>query len=176
MREPFAYLAYAPREPMLLCAVALFTVEKNVYGWYTGAQAEAFPASFFMLENFYSAHNTVFYRSQQDDVYDGWAIVNPAAEIEVDRPVPVPEELCHELEHMQSVFAHEWLLYADDPIAQMEIQSYRKEGRSARPVNIKARKLNKLVQDGTLWTYATPGMDLNIIGFLGRHWGLDYST
>ena len=161
---------------MVLCAVALLTVEENVYGWYTGAQGSAFPASFFMLENFYSIRNTVFYRSQQDDVYDGWAIVNPAAEIEVDRPVPVQEELCHELEHMQSAFAQEWLFYADDPTAQLEMQSYRKEGLPVRPVNIKARKLNKLAQNCAIWTYAAPGMDLNIVDFLRKHWGLDYPT
>src|ERR1035437_9740524 len=97
MREPFANLAYAPRGPGLLYAVLLFAVEKYVYGWYTRPQAATIAAGFFMLQDFYSRDDTVLYRCVQDDVYDGWVIMKPAGGIAVDRPVPVPEELCHEL-------------------------------------------------------------------------------
>ena len=176
MREPFAYLACAPRGAHLLCAVVLFAVEKCVYGWYTGAQGPVFPAAFFVLEDYYSVRETVFYRSLQDDVYDGWAIVNPAAELKIDQPVPVPEPLCHELEHMQNVFAQEWLFYADDPASWAEMENYREDELAVGPVNIKARKLNKLEQRDTVWTYATPGLDLNVIDFLKNSWSLDYSS
>jgi len=36
-------------------------------------------------------------------------------ELKINQPVPVPEQRCHEFEHMQSVFAQEWLFYAGDP-------------------------------------------------------------
>ena len=176
MREPFAYLAYAPRGAGLLCAVVLFTVEKCVYGWYTGAQGSVFPAAFFVLEDYYSVRDTVLYRSLQDDVYDGWAIVKPATELKIDQPVPVPEQLCHELEHMQNVFAQEWLFYADDPASRAEMESYRQDGLPVRPVNIKSKKLNKLERRDPVWTYAMPGLDLNVIDFLKKSWSLDYSS
>ena len=175
MREPFAYLAYAPRGPGLLCAVVLFTVEENVYGWYTGARGTVFPAAFFMLEDYYSVRDTILYRSLQDDVYDGWAIANPAVEIKIDQPVPVPEELCHEIEHMQNVFTREWLFYTDDPASHAELESYRKEALPLRAVNIKSKKLKKLERHDAVWAYATPGIDLNIVDFLRKSWQLDYS-
>lgn len=176
MREPLAYLAYALRGRGLLCAVCLFTVEKSVYGWYTGAQEAVFPAAFFMLEDYYSARDTVFYQSQEDDVYGGWAIVDPGGGLKLDQPVPVPQELCHELERMQNVFAQEWLFYADDPASQAEMEGYRKEELPVRLVNIKRRKLSKLERHDAIWTYATPGMDLNIIDFLKKRWSLDYNA
>lgn len=175
MREPSVYLAYAPRGPGLLCAVVLFTEEDSVYGWYIGFKADRIHATYFMLEDFYSRRDTIFYCSQQDDVYDGWAILNPAAETPVDRPVPVPEELCHELEYLQNVFAQEWLFYAGDPASRTELEGYRKEELPVRAVNIKHRKLNKLERRDAVWTYATPGMDLNAIDFLQKHWSLDYA-
>lgn len=175
MREPFVYLAYAPRGPGLLCAAVLFTEENSVYGWYTGFKANGIQAAFFMLEDFYSRRDTVFYRSQQDNVYDGWAILNPETEITVDRPVPVPQEFCHELEQMQNVFAQEWLFYADDPASHREMEDYRKEELPVRAVNIKHRKLGKLERHDAVWMYATPGTDLNTIDFLQKHWSLDYA-
>lgn len=175
MRQPFAYLAYAPRGPGLLCAVVLFNAEANVYGWYTGAAGAAFPASFFMLEDFYSVRDTVFYRSLQDDVYSGWAIVKPEGEDELGRPAPVPEEACHELEQIQNAFVQEWLFYADDSESQAEAEGYRRQDLPVRAVNIKSRKLNKLERHDGVWTYAMPGIDLNIIDTLKKRWSLDYS-
>jgi len=53
---------------------------------------------------------------------------------------------------------------------------YRNEELPVRPVNIKRRKLSKLERHDAIWTYATPGMDLNIIDFLKKRWSLDYSA
>ena len=176
MKEPFAYLAYAAHEAQIACALYYFTAEENVYGWYVGAEEGRFPASYFMLENFYSVHNVAFYRSRQDDVYDGWAVITRKGEIEINRPVPVPDRFCHELEHLQDMFVREWLFYAADREASREVEAYRAQGLPLRHVNIKAGKLNRLNRDDRFWTYATPGLDLNVISYLKRHWWLDYTT
>ncbi len=36
-------------------------------------------------------------------------------DLKINQPVPVPKQLCREFEHIQNVFAQEWLFYADDP-------------------------------------------------------------
>ena len=176
MKEPVVYLAYTPRGAGLLCAVVLTTDESNVYGWYTGAKGNEFPASFFMLENFYSIRESAFYHTVADDVYDDWVIAYPPLETKLDRPVPVPEEMCHALARMQDVFAEDWLFYADSPYAEGESKAYAQQKLPVQSVNIKNKKLNKLDKKDVVWNYASPGLDMNIIEFLRSRWPLDYSA
>ena len=68
MAEPHVHFAYAPRGAGLLCALFWFVSDDHVYGWFTGAKAHEHPAAFFMLEHYYSARQTVCYRSLEDEV------------------------------------------------------------------------------------------------------------
>ena len=174
MIEPQTYLAYAPRGPGLMCAVFYFTDERNVYGWYTGSRAGDFPARFFMLEGYFTPHETPYYASAADDVYSGWVRRTEGGEAPLDPPAPVPEPLLHELERLQDAFAHEWLVYAGDARADEQARAYAERELAFGAVALRAEKLAKLRTSEAVWTYASPACDLNIVEHLRRHWSLDY--
>ncbi|MCL4798814.1 MAG: hypothetical protein KJ025_04450 [Burkholderiales bacterium] len=174
MIEPRSYVAFAPRGAGLMCALFYFTDERSVYGWYTGSRAGEFPARFFMLEDYFSPHETRFYASAADDVYSGWVRRAGGGETPLDPPPPVPEPLLHELERLQDAFVREWLAYQGDAHAAEHAAAYAARELAFGAVNLRADKLGKLRTDAAVWTYATPDCDLNIVGTLRRHWSLDY--
>jgi hypothetical protein len=176
MIEPFVYLAYTPRGAGVLCACFYFAKDEHVYGWYTGSRAAEVGAEFFMLENFYSPKETVFYRSSQNDVYGTWLVQKRDVASVLDRPLPVPEEICHELNRLQASFVQEWLFYAEDTDAADEAAAYQTQELPVQPVNIKSRRFGKFDKSDAIWTCASPGGDMNVIGFLMRHWPLDYDA
>ena len=174
--EAASYLAYTPRGAGVLCALFYFEEDKHIFGWYTGSQEGEFPATFFMLENFFSSQQTIFYRSQEDDVYGTWLKHTPGSDVPVEGRELVPDSACHELERLQFAFIREWLFYADDDVAEKECAEYRDQGLPVQAVNIRSRKLNKLDKSDLIWTYATATVDMNVISFLMRHWPLDHDT
>ncbi|WP_296227733.1 hypothetical protein [Ralstonia sp. UBA689] len=175
MTDPFAFLAYEPKGPGLMCAVMILIDEENVYGWYTGPANGKFPAAFFLLERYYSTHETAFYHSVQDDMYDGWVMAYPPVDIDVGNRLQVPEAMYHALEQYQDTFVAEWLFYRDDPDAAAETAWYRAQDLPLAHAGIRHTMLNKLDRDDLIWTYHTPGLDLNIVEFLRRRWPLDYA-
>jgi hypothetical protein len=175
MFEPYVHLAYAPRGAGVLCAAFWIVQGPHCYGWFTGAQAYEHPAAFFVLEDYYSTRDTVCYRSVEDDVRGAWLKVSARGESPAEGPGPVPEPLCHELEHMQDAFIREWLFYRDDPAHAEEAAELRERELPAVGLNIRPKKLNKLQTGAPVWTYTSSGADLNVIGFLARHWILDYT-
>lgn len=175
MIEPYVHIAYAPRGAGLMCALFWIAQEDHVYGWFTGAKAHEFPARYFMLEHYYSTRETICYESQQDDVYGDWVIARTDGESKIDRPVPVPEALCHELDHMQDAFVHEWLFFAGDAASAQEAAELRDKELAVAAVNIHPRKLSKLAAGEPVWTYTSPEADLHIIEYLAKRWPLDYA-
>jgi hypothetical protein len=175
MIEPHVHLAYALRGTGLLCALFWFTRDDHVYGWFTGARAYELPASFFMLEHYYSTRETVCYRSAQNDVYGDWLVASTSGESTIDHPVPVPEDLCHELERLQDAFVREWLFFEDDPEYDTEAAALRERGLPVLGVNIRPRKLHKLVTGHPVWVYASPSADVHVVAFLAKRWPLDYA-
>ena len=175
MIEPHVHLAYALRGAGVLCALFWFTQDDHVYGWFTGARADELPASFFMLEHYYSTRETVCYRSLQDDVYGDWLVATTMGESKIDRPVPVPEPLCHQLERIQDAFIREWLFYEDDPEHEHEARALRDRELPVLAVNIRPAKLNKLVTGAPIWTYTSPNADIRVVAFLAKRWPLDYA-
>lgn len=175
MNEPTSFLAYTPRGPGLMCAVMSIVAGNDVYGWYTGSASGEFPAAFFMLEHYYSTHETAFYRSVEDDVYGDWVLAYPPLAIDTGRSPPVPEPMCHELMRAQDAFIAEWLFYADDPAAAEEVEWYHEHELALGSVAIRHARLNRLDHRDVVWTYASPALDLNIIDLLRERWPLDYS-
>jgi len=173
--EPHVHVAYAPRGAGLLCAAFWLEQGDHVYGWFTGAKAHERPASFFMLEHYYSSRETLCYRSVSDDVYGDWVLATTKGESRVDRPVPVPEALCHELERMQDAFVREWLFFEDDPGHAQEAEALRARELPVLAANVRPQKLNKLATGDPVWTYTSPGADLHVIEFLSKRWPLDYA-
>ena len=175
MPEPAVYLAYSPRGPGLMCALFCLNDRNNhVYGWFSGAQGNDFPARFFMLENFYTQLQTQFYVSQHDDVYSGWTRVSPKPVIDLEKGGPLPLNYSHELEKIQDHFVHEWLFYESEVERENEIDAYRKMELAVKTVNVKTRNLNKFDTSDVVWTYSGPGFDLGVIKYLRQHWQLDY--
>jgi hypothetical protein len=176
MIEPHVHVAYAPRGAGVLCAAFWFAQDDHVYGWFTGARAHEHPAGFFVLEHYYSTRETVCYRSVEDDVHGGWLVASTAGESAIDRPGPVPEALCHELERLQDAFVREWLYFEDDPEHAQEAAALRARELPVLAVNLRPRKLNKLATGNPVWTYTSAGADLRVVGFLAKRWPLDYAA
>ena len=174
MAEPHVHFAYAPRGAGLLCALFWFVSDDHVYGWFTGAKAHEHPAVFFMLEHYYSARQTVCYRSLEDDLYGDWLAASTEGEARIDPPVPVPMDLCHELERMQDAFVGEWLLFEGAPGYEQQAAALRARELPVLAMNIRPCKLDKLVSGRPVWTYSSPGADAHIVGFLSKRWPLDY--
>ncbi|HEU0201639.1 MAG TPA: hypothetical protein VFR86_14545 [Burkholderiaceae bacterium] len=175
MLEPHIHVAFAPRGAGLLCAAFWVVEDPHCYGWFTGAKAYEQPASFFVLEDYYSSRETVCYRSVNDDVHGDWLMVSTRGEVPIERPGPVPEALCHALEQMQDAFVREWLFYRDDAAHAQEVEALRARELPVMGVNLRPKKLNKLQTGAPVWTYISPGADLNVIGFVARRWPLDYT-
>lgn len=175
MIEPQVHIAYAPRGAGVLCAACWFSQGEHVYGWFTGARGYEHPAHFFMLESYFSTGEPVCHRSADDDVRGQWMTVSIDGEPLVERHGPVPEPLCHELEQVQDRFAREWLFFRDDPAHTHEAAVLRARELPVMGVNLHPKKLNKLHTDAPVWSYTSPGADLNVIGFLSRRWPLDYA-
>ena len=174
MIEPHVHIAFAPRGAGVLCAAFWFVRGDHVYGWFTGARAYEHPASFFMLEDYYSTRDTVFCRSVQNDVYGAWVIASKHGESPIGPPGPVPADLCHELERIQDMFIREWLFYRDDAEHAQEADALRARELPILGVNLRPKKLNKLQTGQVVWTFSSPAADLNIINYMARRWTLDY--
>jgi hypothetical protein len=114
-----------------------------------------------MLEHYYSTRETVCYRSAQSDLYGDWLTMSTLGESRIDPPVPVAEDLCHQLAHLQDAFVREWLFFEDDPGSASEVAALRERGLPVLAVNIRAGKLDKLVTGGPVWTYTSPGADFH---------------
>lgn len=175
MIEPFSFLAYEPDGQGLMCAVTLFVDGENVFGWYTGPARGDFAAAFFVLDRYYSTHETAFYHTVENDVRDAWVLAYPPLEIDADRHSPVPDELIQPLLHAQAALVAEWLFYCDDTAAAADLEWYRMRNLPLAHAGIRCEKLSKLKSNGIAWTYASPGLDLNIIDFLRKRWPLNYA-
>jgi hypothetical protein len=176
MLEPHVHLAYAPRGAGVLCAAFWVASGSDCCGWFTGAQGYEHPASFFLLEDYYSSSATVCYRSLDDDVRGKWLKVpadDKSLAAELDEP-PLAEAMCHDMEQMQDAFTREWLFYRHALDAEAEAAVLRARELPVMALNIRPKKLNKLQTGAPVWTFTSPGADLNVIAFLARYWTLDY--
>lgn len=176
MNVPGVYLAYAPRGPGLMCALFYIVHDKDVYGWWIGSAGGEFPSAFFLLENFFSAEKTVLYATRGSDIYGGWTFDYSSSRPELDKPIPVDEDMCHELNRQQFAFASEWLFFEGARGIEEEIAAYGRQELAVQVVNVKSARLNKLNKDEAVWSYASPGFDMDILDSLMRKWPLDYKS
>jgi hypothetical protein len=177
MIEPHVHLGYAPRGPGLLYALLHFSDGADVYGWFIGGRDGEFIASYFMLQDYHAARETVFYRSAEDDVHGAWLLVEPRRSSPQPQ-VPVPEPLRHELSRLQSEFTRHWLFFGDDPDpqARAEARALNERELSVRRVNIQASRLSKLRKAPAVWRYDSPNADVNVLVYLSQRWPLDHQA
>jgi hypothetical protein len=174
MIEPQVHVAWAPHGAGVLCAAFWFAQGRHVYGWFTGARGETYPACFFALEDYYASEETVFYRSAQDDVHGPWMIVTAEGEVPIEH-APVPAEVCAELERAQDAFVREWLFYRNDAGQADDAAELQSRGVPLHEVNVRPKKLAKLQPGAGASTYTSVGADLNVIAYLSARWPLDYA-
>jgi hypothetical protein len=174
--DPQSFVAYAPWGVGLLCAVVYRARGRDVYGWWVGAVGVEYQTAYFKLENYYARYENAFYATRGGDLYGGWVYDYDADPPLLDKPVPVGDTLCHELEHMQFVFAQEWLSFAGDPAGEDELARYRAAELAHQNVNVRFDRLNHLDKRQPTWTHLTAQLDVNIIHRLMRDWPLDCRT
>ena len=170
--QPYFYLAFTPRGVGVVAATFYFVQAENVYGWFIGARNNGCAAGFFALERYYSRETTIYWRSLEDDVHGEWEAAVIGAVTAASGPVP--EAIRHELARLQSAFADEWLFFPEYPGAEGEIEAYRKLELPVETVNIRPAQFHRFDQSQPTWIYASPGIDLNVIAYLGDHWMLDH--
>lgn len=170
--QPKIYTSYSREKSGGVFALFYFELNTEIYGWHIEAVGRYLSAAFFMIENFYAERATHLYRSIQDDVHGPWTIDYPPTKNAVIRS-PVPESLSHELESLQSRFVEEWLFFRDDPHRDADFHAYAMHDLQIQDVNIHWKKLNRMEKRRPLWTYATPGIDLNIVDLLRKYWRLN---
>lgn len=174
MATPQSCLAYAPRGAGLLCALVYQEKGQDVYGWFIGSSNSYFPAAFFKLENFFSTQPTIFYATAGTDVYGGWHYNYASSDPQMGDPLPIEEDLCHELDQMQFVFASEWLFFEGEQHIEEELAAYQQMELPAQSVNIKSKMLNKLDTHEPVWTYQSKEFDPEVLEYLMPRWPLDY--
>jgi len=174
MVEPFTYFAYAPRGAGLLCALFYFPRDPDICGWWIGCADSEYQSTYFMLEDYFSAREGHFLVTRGDDLYGGWVRDLSWPGNVFGRPWPVDETLCHELDRLQAAFAAEWLCFPGDPAAATEHDAYAADELAISEVWLRHRRLGKLDKGAAVWTYHTPGIDMNVIARLARDWPLDF--
>ena len=91
MTEHEAFLAYTPRGPGLMCALLYFTIERDVYGWWTGFHDYRYLPAYFKLENFYAPEDTAFLATEGSDLYAGWRYDYSRSVPLLDPPLPIDD-------------------------------------------------------------------------------------
>lgn len=172
--EPETYLAFSPKGRGLLCALVYTTTERDVLGWWTGAQRDHFHSAFFMLEDFFTPQPQRFLATHAGDIYGGWVYDYAREHPRLQEAIPIDDEACRVLERMQSDFATEWLFYLDTPGHDDDIARYRAEGMPLHSVNLKHRRLQRLDHAGHPWEHISHNADMNILDYIQEYWPLDY--
>lgn len=168
--QPKAYISYSPGKLGSVFALFYFESGDDIYGWHIEARSLYFSAAFFMVEDFYANRSPRLYRSVEDDVYGPWTIDYPPTKDEIR--CPAPESVGHELERIQSRFVEEWLFFKNDVHIEAELAAYESLGLPVQEVNIKSRRLQRLIKEGGTWTYMPPSIDLNVVQLLRKYWRL----
>lgn len=159
-KNPAVFLAYAPRGPGLLCALACFSEGDDVYGWFVGPRQEGACASrYFLLEDFHANAPTRYHAVEDAELHAAW---------------PLGEARRHRLAAMQAAFAREWLVFRDDARFAAELLAYDEAGYAAGEVNVRFARLAKLDTAGEAWTFRSQGFEPMVLRHLARSWPLLY--
>lgn len=172
--DPQSFIAYAPRGFGLLCALVYAMRGDDVFGWWIGPVDNAYQPSYFLVSDYYSRNEGAFYTTRGGDLYGGWVRDYDARYPDLDKPVPVEDELAHRLERMQFVFAQEWLSFSGDKAARIEAERYREAELAHQDVNLRFDCLGKLDKDQPVWIYRSPKFDTHVLRRLARNWPLLY--
>lgn len=168
------FIALAPHGVGLMCAVVYFERGTDVAGWWLGARGYEYHSAFFRLGHFFSTKPTHCYATDGMDLYGGWTLLYTAREPVLDKPVPVEDELAHELNRVQGMFVADWLFFEDDAELAVERAAYDKLSLPLQHVNVRSRRLDRFDQSQPVWLCHSHDCDLDVIDYLQQYWPLDY--
>lgn len=174
MTTPRIFIAFAPQGVGLLCAIVYVAQGRDLYGWWVGARNGDYSSAYFKLENFYSAEPSPFFATKGSDIYGGWQFDYAEDPPELDKPVAVDEEICHQLDKLQDEFAAEWLFFRDSADSEEDEAAYRREALPMQDVNVKSKQLNKFDKSDVVWRYFSRNVEDEVIEYLALSWPLDY--
>lgn len=158
MRTPRIFLGYAPRAG-LRCALVYIAGDRDAYGWFTGPGEARLESAYFLLEDYYTPHETRYVAVPDADLHTQWTR---------------NEAMCHELAQLQEGFAREWLFYRADPQAPRELEEYARGELAVGDVNVRFERLNRFSRLQAQWTYYSHDFENGILKCLSGHWPLDY--
>jgi len=171
-----SFIAFAPYGVGVVSALFYFEHGRDIYGWWIGARDSECHTAYFKLEDYFSTRETRFYATEGADLYGGWRFVYSAKAPRLDKPVPVDEEIVHELDRIQGVFIAEWLFFEDAPEPSPERAAYEKMNFAVRHVNVRAEAITRLERRAPLWMYRSHDFDERVLEYLERYWPLDYGS
>jgi hypothetical protein len=167
-------VTYAPYGEGLLCAMFYFRRGPDVFGWWIGRSGGDYRSAYFKLENFYTTRPTRFYATEGMDLYGGLRFLYSARQPALDRPVELEQDVCRELDRLQNVFTAEWLVFEDGADLADEHDAYHELGLPLGGVAIRSKRLGRLEEKDSVWTYRSHDFDSQVIEYLERRWPLDY--
>lgn len=172
--NPRHYIAFSPQGRGVLCAVVYFEKGVDVYGWWIGVRDGGTHSAFFKLGNYHACGPTQFYATEGADLHGGWQYLYSDKEPLLSFPRSIDPEVARELEHIQGMFAHEWLFFDGGFAPPAERASYDHMGFAVRGVNVRSKGIARLDRHGPVWTYESSQFDPRVLDYLMRHWPLEY--
>lgn len=158
MQTPRIFIAFAPRGGGLRCAVAYIPAGDDVIGWYLGRTEGGMESAYFVLENYYSRAPVRFAAVPEGALHSDW----------------IDDDAAHALAGLQEAFVNEWLFYADEIGAELQLAGYAERGLHAGDVNVRVDKLTRLGHGQANWSYYSRDFEHGVLETLSRHWALDF--
>jgi hypothetical protein len=84
------------------------------------------------------------------------------------------DDIAHELDRVQGIFAAEWLFFEHSTDAASDRVGYDRVGFPVRYVNVRVDRLNRLEKHEPGWSYQSHDFDMAVLSYVARHWPLDY--
>ncbi|OGS98261.1 MAG: hypothetical protein A3K04_10000 [Gallionellales bacterium RBG_16_56_9] len=165
--QPKIHISFSPENAGLVSALFYVESQADIFGWYATSSSRGFCAAFFMAENFYANGATVLHHSLYGDVYGPWIVDFPPTRSQ--GRCPLPETVQHELERIQFEFISEWLFFKSDSRIDDELVAYQEQDLPINTLNIKCKRLKRLIPQDGGWIYSTAGTDINVLEFLQKH-------
>jgi hypothetical protein len=114
-------------------------------------------SAYFVLESYYSRARLRFASVPEGALHSEW----------------IDDAAAHALATLQEAFVNEWLFYADEPGAELQLAAYAQRGLHAGLMNVRVDKLTRFDKGQASWTYYSREFEHGVLEALSRHWALD---
>jgi len=160
MQTPRIFIAFAPRGGGLRCALGYIPAGDDVIGWYAGRTERGIESAYFLLESYHSRAPLRFAAVPEAALHSDW----------------IDDDAAHALSEVRELVVNEWLFYADELGAELQLAAYARSGLHAGDVNVRADKLARLDRGQATWTFYSREFEHGVLEALSKRWALDFST